>query len=333
MLRGGVGVVSQFVMESTPGAGGAANRYMESLNFEMKRTLDPKNFRGSGSRVNTVKVQHKKMATGSYSGVLDYNSFPYICEGLFNSKTAGDQIGSLQAYKREYMAGVRTPDNLRKTFAVEIGDSTACEDYAFVQMLSFGLEASQDDFTVSGDVIARYPDDNQVLASSGVTVIPPRPVERDDVNLYMDTSFANLGTTQVTEAQAEMLDIPNKYKEAFFHNRSNPSFADVLEIPYEPKFGFESAHNAQSRSLIASLKNNPEKWFRWEALGALLGDNAGTDVFEMIRIDMMVRFDDPEELRAEDTPYAYKYNAEMMPDNAGLTTHMKITTINSIATL
>lgn len=332
MLRGGVGIISQFSLEATPGAGGAADRYIESLNWKFKRTLDPKNFRGSGSRVNTIKVQHKKMATGSLSGVLDYNSFPYICEGLFNTQGAGSQIGALTAYQRVYTAGVRTSDGNRKTFAVEIGDATACEDYAFAQLLSLSIEANQDEFTLSSDALARYPEDNQVIAASP-TVIAPRPVERDDVNLYMDNSFANLGTTQITEAQAEMFEIPNKFKEAFFHNRSQPSFSDVLEIPYEPKFAFESAHNAQSRSLIAELKNNPEKWFRWEAQGALLGNNAGQDVFELIRIDMMCRFDDPEELRAEDQPYAYKYNSEMMPDNAGLTTHLKITTINSIASL
>lgn len=332
MLRSGVGIISQFALEATPGAGGAANRYVESFNWSFNRTLDPKNFRGSGSRVNTVKVHHKKMARGTLTGVLDYNSFPYFCEGLFNSQAAGSQIGSLEAYQRVYTAGVRSSDGGRKTFAVEVGDANACEDYTFVQLLGFSLEANQDDFSVSADTIAKYPEDNQVIAGSP-TIIAPRPVERDDVNIYLDDDFANLGTTQVSEAIAESLTIPNKFLEAFFHNRSNPSFADVLEIPYEPKFGFETAHNTQSRALIASLKNNPAKWIRWEAQGELLGKNGGQDVYELIQIDMMVRFDDPEALLADDAPYAYRYDTELMPDNAGLMTHLKITTINSIAIL
>ncbi len=332
MLRGGVEQVSQFKIEGTPGEGGAANRYSESFNFMLDRNFDPKNFRGSGSKVNTVKVHHKKMAGGSLDAILDYNSFPYICNGLFVPGTRA-QIDTSGGYNQTFTANTRTSDAARKTFAVEIGDGTACEDFTFVQLVNMALEATQDGFTVKSDCIARFPTDNQSLAGSP-TVIVPRPVERGDVDVYIDTTFGGLGTTKLTEAQKESLNIGNKFKEAFFHNSANSSFADVVEIPYDPKFNFESAHNSQSRTLVAALDSNPYRWIRWEALGNQLGVNAlSVPVYEMIRIDLCIQFDAAKALRNEGDPFAYAYETSMMPDPTGLGAHMIITTINGIATL
>ena len=330
-VRSAVGIVNQIGVETTPGTLVAANRYTPTLNWNLKRTIETKNFRARGSRVNTTKVQHKRMAEGSVEGVLDYNSIIYLLSGLFNDPSPS-QIGALQAYERIYTPGVRTADSSRKTYSLECGDATAAEKYAFLQLLGLNLQAQQDDFTVSSNAIARYPVDNASLTASPVEVAE-RPVQRADINLYMDNSFGSIGTTQITEAQSESLEIGNKFKDVFFHNRSAGEFADVVEIPYEPKFSFETAHNAQSRALVADIINNPFKWFRWEARGALLGVDNSVNIYELIQIDIAARFDAPEPLDNNDEIYAYKYNLEGMPDTAGLTSYMKVKVVNGRATL
>lgn len=330
-VRSAVGIVNQIGVETTPGTLVPGNRYTPTLNWILKREIETKNFRGRGSRVNTTKVQHKRMANGSVEGVADYNSIIYLLSGIFNNPTA-TQISSLQAYQRIYTPGVRTADNSRKTYSVECGDETAAEKYAFCQLLGLTLDAKQDDFTVKSDAIARYPVDNSSLTATP-TNIPERPVQRADINVYIDDSVGELGDTQITEAQAENLTIGNKFKDVFFHNREAGEFADVVEIPYEPKFYFETAHNAQSRALIADITNNPFKWIRWEAQGALLGTVSSVDYYELIQIDLAVRFDSPEPLENNDEIYAYKYNCEGFPDIGGLDSYMTVKVINGIATL
>jgi|GEM_PF-5668529 len=326
MLRGGVGIVSQFGVESVEGTAVAANRFTPTLSWMLQRNIETKSFRARGSRVNTSKYQHKKMASGSVEGILDYNSIMYVLSGLFNHPTR-TQIGGIQAFQGIWIPGVRTADNTRKTYTVEIGDATAAERYAYTQLKGLDLEAGQDDFTLKSDAIARYPLDNQTITGAPVEV-PERPVERNDINVYIDDSFAQLGTTQITHAQAESLSLGDKYKEAFFHNRSAGEFEDVVETPYEPKFTFEMAHNAQSRALIATIKDDPYKYVRWEAQGALLGVSGG-NVYELIRIDMCGKFEEPEPLVNDDEPYAYKYTMELLPDTS-LGSYMRITNINSI---
>lgn len=331
MLRSGVGIVSQIGVESTAGTSVAANRYTPTLNWMLKRMIETKDFRGRGSRVPTTKVQHKKCGKGEVNGVLDYNSIIYLLSGIFPNPTPV-QIGALTAYTRVYTPGVRTADSTRKTFTVEIGDETAAEKYAFCQLLGLNLAAGQDDFTVKSDAVSRYPTDNVTLTATP-TEIAERPVERNDINVYIDTSNGGLGGTQVTEAFAESLDVGSKFKEVFVHNRTAGEFYDVVEIPYAAKFSFETAHNAQSRSLIAEITNNPTKWIRWEAIGASLGTHSSVEYFEKIWIDLAVKFEEPEPLENEGDPYGYKYVCQSVPDLAGLGSHLRITVVNSIATL
>lgn len=330
MDRGAVNFVSQIGVESTPGTSVAANRFLPTLSWMLKRDRGTKKFRARGSKVDTSHLLHKQMARGSAEGVLDYNSIIYVLDGLFNAATAA-QIGGLTAYTREYTPGVRSADSTPKTYTVERGDAVACEDYAFTQLVNLNIEAGQDDFTIKADAISRAPADNQVLSGS-ITSIAERPVERNDIDVYIDDSFATIGTTKITQATEESLSLGEKFKEFFVHNSVTPEFADLVEIPYEPTFSFSTIHNIQSRTLIASLTSNPYKWVRWKAIGASLGTFT-TERFETIQFDMCVKFDNPEVIDDEDGPLGYKYNCSMMPDMVGLLGFMKVTSINSLATL
>src|SRR5687768_7395974 len=138
MLRPGVGIVNQIGIETTPGTAVPVNKFLSTLNFNLKPTVGAKTFRAQGSRVNTSSVQHKRMASGDFDGILDYNSFPYVCEGLFNAATPTALVASI-AFQRIYTAGVRTADATRKTFTIEQGDATAVDKFAFAQLLSMAI--------------------------------------------------------------------------------------------------------------------------------------------------------------------------------------------------
>lgn len=327
MLRSGVDIVNQIGAETTPGTAVAANRFLPTLNFNPKRDIQTKNFRGAGSKVTTSKSQGKKMSNGDYDGVLDYNSIVYILAGLFPFTV--QPIGTSGGHQWTFICGARASDLGRKTYTIEVGDATAATRYAFAQLTSFGLNATQDDFSIKGNLIARYPEDNLVLTANPTTRTE-RPVDRDDVDVFIETTYAALSnrTNKITEVFAESLEIGDKFAPAFFHNRSTPQFADVVEKSYAPKFSFETAHNAQSRALLADLTNNPWRYIRWEAFGNQIGLDASTPVIELIDFDMSVKFDSPEEMTNDGDPYAYKFNCEPMYD--GTNPHLSIQVINSV---
>lgn len=326
MNRGAVNRVTQIGIETTSGVSVPATKFLPTLSWMLKRQVDNKKFTAQGSKVPSTHVRHKTMSKGNVEGVLDYNSLPYILDSLFGAATP--TLGS-GAYTRVYTPGVRSADSTGRTYTVEDGDSTACEDYPYTKVISWDVEASQDDFTTKGNLIARFPSDGQTLASlSGSAIVAENPVERNDVNLYIDDSFGSIGGTQVTEALSESWSIPEKFQEFFVHNRTAGEFYDIVEKRYEPTFKFSTVHNSQSRTLIAALTSNPYKWIRWEAIGGTVGSTTA-----MIRVDMAVKFDSPEIVDGDDGPLGYDYNCSMMPDDAGLTSFMVVTVRNGIATL
>jgi hypothetical protein len=331
MNRGGVNRVSYIGVESTSGTAVAANRFLPTLSFDLAPDRQTKKFRARGAKVNTSHVKHKEMSKGMAEGVLDYNSFPYLCDSLFNPATA-TQIGAITAYTREWTPGVRSADSTGKTFTVEIGDATACEDYAYTKAINLDIEAGEDEFTIKSGLIARAAVHNQSLAGSP-TEVTERPVERNDVDVYIDDTYGGLGGTKFTECLNESISLGDKFKEFFVHNSAASEFHDIVEIAYEPTFKFSTVHNAQSRSLIAALSTNPYKWIRWVAIGASLGTHLSVEYFEKIQFDMCVKFDNPEPINDEDGPMGYTFNCTMMPDTAGLGSFMKITSVNARSAL
>lgn len=331
MERSGVGIVSQLGVETTPGTAVAANKILPDIDFNLSPKYVNDTHRAQGSRVPTAFARNKMWAAGDFGGKLDYNTINYVLDGLFPA-AAPSQIGSIQAYTRNYTPGVFSADSTRKTFTVQKGDATAADQFPFVQLQSFSLEASQDSFDIKGNAVAQYPTLNGSLTSSPTTVAQ-RPVQRGDINLYMDTSFAGIGGTQLTKAMREMFDLGEKFVEAWFHNRSAGSFTDVVEKAYEAKFEFTIAHDSTSRTLLAAMASNPVKYMRWEAQGALLGTVTATNYYELIQFDMALVFDSVEELKNSDgEPYAYKYSCKTINDST-LGGHMKVKTICGLAAI
>src|SRR5205085_7120133 len=137
-------------------------------------------------------VHHKKWGAGSWESILDYNHLMYFLSGICPHPTR-TQIGSIEAYQGVWQPGLTTQDSARKTYTVESGiaGSGNVEKYAFTQLKNLSLDMGQDDFTVKSDAISRYPVLGATITASP-TSIAPRPVERNDINLYIDDLFANL---------------------------------------------------------------------------------------------------------------------------------------------
>lgn len=331
MNRSGVNRVTQIGVETTAGTSVNANRLTPTLSWNLNRKRETKTFRAQGYKSPSSQVLHKTQSDGTVEGVLDYNSHMYVFDSCFNAATPTNVGGAGTVYQRTWTQSPTVANSTGKTYTVEDGDANACDDYPYVKVTGFSIEASQDNFSIKGPLIARYPADNQTLSSSP-TVVAERPVERNDVNVYLDTTAGAVGGAQLTEALAEMFESGEMFESFFVHNRSAGEFYDIVEKAYEPKGSFEAVDNSAIRTLRAALTANPYRYLRWEAQGALLATISTVDYYELIRIDCCLKFDEIERIGDENSPLGWKFNYSMMPD-ATLGGTMKIFTQNGLATL
>ena len=333
-IRPGIGVITQLGVETTPGGAAAVNRFLRSLNINVTSEFGVERFTPQGFRANTTTVKQKKMAKGGFEGPLCYNAVSYVFDGLFNAAVPETiELGDVDAYTRLWTAGMKTSDNGRKTYTVERGDETAVDLYKHVQFQSFNLEADQDNFKISGNLLARKPIRNQVQTANA-TEVAESPVERDDIQIYLDDTAANIGTTPLANTVKESIQMNDKFVEAFFHNRAIESFTGTVESKSEPTGSFTKEADAQARSLAAAIENTSgrfRKYLRWEAVGGLLGNDGTADIYELLQIDIPIEFGAPKDIGIDAAePYAYEFPFFVMSDS-DLGTYMRIKSVSRLA--
>lgn len=316
MGRGSVSIVSQIGTETTSGTAVPANRFLPTISFNPKLRRETKQFTGQGSKYPTSSVKHKQYADGSYDGVLDYNSFIYLLNGLtVPVTTPAAVVGSTTGKLWRYLPNSRAIDT-PKTYTIESGDDVAADQYAYCQLTSLNASLGQDDNKVSGNLFARTMVPNGSLTATP-TQIAERPVERGQIDVYLNSVFGSIGTTQITDSFEEELQLGEKFKPKFVHNSSYASFKDGTEVAPSLVYSFMSEHNSQSRSMLASvIATDAIQYLRIKCKGLDLSTAVDGSVTELIQFDLAGKFTAPEPIMdaVNQGVYAYKYHFVALAD-------------------
>jgi hypothetical protein len=191
--------------------------------------------------------------------------------------------------------------------------------------------ANQTEITVdSGSLTGggTYVPSTAVAGGAAITEIPQRPVSRMHLDVFVDDTFAGLGTTKVTQAYAGDINIGDKFQPFWSLNTDFESFADTVRVPAEVNSSFSTAHNAQSRTLFNAISANPWKFVRLRAVG----ENIGTSADETIQVDIAAKFGTPEKEEDANGVFGFKFNFNVL-HNADMGGAYKIKVINRLTTL
>jgi hypothetical protein len=191
--------------------------------------------------------------------------------------------------------------------------------------------ANQTEITVdSGSLTGggTYVPSTAVAGGAAITEIPQRPVSRMHLDVFVDDTFAGIGTTKVTQAYAGDINIGDKFQPFWSLNTDFESFADTVRVPAEVNSSFSTAHNAQSRTLFNAISANPWKFVRLRAVG----ENIGTSADETIQVDIAAKFGTPEKEEDANGVFGFKFNFNVL-HNADMGGAYKIKVINRLTTL
>lgn len=329
MIRPNVTITTQLGVEVTPGTGVAANRIIRALNFMPRLRRDVKPFRPRGKKFSTLTTIGKEWGEGSYDGKGCYNALLYVLAGFLPIPTP-TAVGASAAKRWTFQPSSSQEDSTRKTYTFEVGSNVAVDKFTFGQLASCQLNLTQDDVDVTGNLFARKPTYNQVQTASP-TEIAARPIQRGQIDVFLDTVFANIGTTKITEVAQEQISVGDKYKPFWAHNTASNSFRDVVEVAPPCQFSFLTPHNSQSRGYFDELAANALHYLRIQAIGDQISLDGVTPVFESLKWDIAGNFVEPEENDEQDA-FAKRFVFEAI-DDPTLGGAFKVEVVNLLTTL
>jgi len=331
MIRSNVTITTQLGIEVTPGTSVAANRIIRALSFMPRLRRDRKPFRPRGKKFSTLVTTGKEWGEGGYDGKGCYNALIYLLSGLCPAVTPV-QIGATAARKWTFQPNSSQEDSTRKTYTFEVGSSVAVDQFAFGQLASMNLNLTQDDVDVTGNLFTRKPVASQTQTASPTEVVA-RPIQRGQIDVFLDTVYGSIGTTKVTESARESIALGDKYKPFWAHNTSSPSFRDVVEVAPPCTFSFLTPYNSQARAYIASsMDADALHYMRIQAIGDQIASDAGTPVYESLKWDIAGKFVEPDETEEQDA-FSKEFHFEAVDDPTNLGSAFKVEIINLLTAL
>lgn len=286
--------------ETTPGTSVAANKLLGSISIEPSPNPEFSTFRPMGTKFPTLNVLNREWSTARLGGMADYNELPYLlASNLVNvSPTTVGTTGRSWVFE----PAARAADTV-KTYTVEQGDPTRAHKMTYATVAGLELEFSRtgDGIAISGDVIGKALTDGITMTSSP-TATPLKPVLPKDVNVYMDSTSAGLGTTKLTRALRATWRCSGRFNPLWVLDKSQTSFVALVEAP--PTAEVELLVEADASGMGLFFKDGSTHWLRIEALDDA---NAGTAIPYKLWLDQAVQLASVSDFSDEDGVFAISY--------------------------
>lgn len=146
------------------------------------------------------------------------------------------------------------------------------------------------------------------------TSIAQQPVSISQINVYIDSSYGNIGTTKYCDALEAYWTIPDIRNPVMVLCRTYPSFKDAVAQPVEgANVRLTLIKNTDVISLVDAINTatKPTRYVRIEAIGA----NITGAYYYTIQADFAVKCAVPEERRNVEGVYAYDLNLQVVNDS------------------
>jgi hypothetical protein len=312
MSRADVNIVSQIGVEATPGTRVDGDLRLPSVDIEISPEHQKQFYRGAGYKFNTIGVMNKSWAVGSFKGPLNYTELAVILSSYSNYASPANVGTGGKGWT--FAPGIGGTADVFKTFTIERGDSTSAAVATNAFFNSLDIEITRESGNISGEVIAKAFQVGQTLTSSPST-LANTPVSMADMSLYLDTTSAGLGGTQLEKVYRLSIKLPKKYDLEWCLDASQTSFSDTVEQEMSPKLTLEAQFTPQFETLYSALKaDNVDNYF----LRALaVGNNIGAGADYTFQGDFALQFTDAKEQKnGAGKVFGYTFEFEIMADPA-----------------
>jgi len=307
--RASVNILTQLGAETTPGTAVPCDKKLPGLTINLSPSNTTKFYRPSGKKYLNTGVLQKVSARGNYKGPLSFTEIIYPLSGYIGSADP-TAIPSTSAKQWDFLPSDTGPES-NKSFTWQEGDASAAQQAAYVVFNSVKINLTRDSGEISGTCFSQPIDESATLTASP-TDVSQMPVSGNTIDFYIDSTFGGIGGTKMTDPYELDIDLPEKFVEKWPVNSSNASWKEPVEKATEPSGYIILENNAQTRTLIAAMKQNqlPTYYLRFKCTGIAIGTSA-----YLLQGDFAIKYEDHEKLQDQGGVYGYKLKFKIVDDS------------------
>jgi hypothetical protein len=288
--------------------------------------------RPQGRRYPTTMRGGREWATSPYNAPLDFNEITIPIANLFGDPTAGPtQQNGNPAYLYKWtsnQSGIVTPKNA----TIQRGSSLRAQQVRdfYLNQLAFAFNRQTIDVTGAG---MAKPIEDAITLASGVDVTELVPANADPAGLdvWLDATAANIGTTQVEDPHGFNFGIANYHGPVWAMKSSEPSWKKSVNLVPALTARGEWEANSEGMAYLPLARSKAKRFLRIKCQGVLLGALVA-NVYETFQLDCCCQFQTGEAFADIDGVKIIPWNLNVVHDQTWGKA-WEITVINGRATL
>lgn len=266
--------------ETVPGtaATNAMQRYLGikgTIGWEVEKEY----FRASGYKAVTGENTLTELGTADLEVIQDYNAMLPLLSGVFGEPVTTPLTATpTPAYEHVFTIDPQAADTL-VAFTAMWGDAQRALQATNLAFHGLTIGVQRTELSLSSEAILRAPQTGIALPATGVTEVPMVPVRANTYDVYLDTTWAGLGTTKLLALYATEVSFGAKYGPDWVVNSALASFSELMEqeeIDYTQSLtvGFD----ATAEGLIGAALQGGMRFVRVASTGP---DINGTDSYSL----------------------------------------------------
>ena len=264
MTRSAVNQTVQIGKETTFGTSVAATQKLVNIGIQLGIKADAKPNVPLGMRQPTSIIRTDEMAEGKADGTHSYSEFHYFANSLFGAATITAGTGSTGANptgtsKWLWKPATSGSDPAPVSYTIEQGDSLGAMKATGVFTTGLGYELATDDLAkFSAELVGNQITTGNTLTASPTTR-PNVPVLPGETCVYLNDTFATIGTTKLDAATGELFSLKYEHKSRKRSDRTincDPAAPRAMvDLAADVSLELVIAANSWGENLLAKFRN------------------------------------------------------------------------------
>jgi hypothetical protein len=299
----------QVGVETVIGTNVAADKKLAAISIEPAVNVDMQTFRPMGAKYATVITPGKELCEADISGSGTYTELLYLfssCLVAPGAPTTVDTSGKQWDFGPSAIA-----EDTVKSLTVEQGSPVRAQKFNYGLVSEVEIDFSRDAVEISGSMIGQRLSDGitMTVGPTGITQLPMLPT---DIDVYMDTTSAGLGTTKLVRVLNANWHLSDRFGPIWTLNSALQSFAAHVETEPTAEVTLLQEADAEGMGALAQMRGGTTKFCRIKGTSPTLAGN--TTAFYSMTLDQAVKVSDVGDFSDEDGVYALEWTFGMVYD-------------------